>query len=638
MAQIINSNLASLNAQRNLNKSQGSLQTSLQRLSSGLRINSAKDDAAGLQISNKMTSQINGLNVAARNANDGISLAQTAEGALQEATNILQRMRDLSLQSANGTNSAEERAALNAESIALKNELNRISTTTRFGGKMLFDGNFTASAQIGARANETISFSVSSFRTTELGTRAERAATAATVTGSAAPTSMTIGTVSTPSALTASAAPASLDFDNTAAGTASTIVGSATPTSHTVTEPTNDILYISGGSFGFVTITLTPGTYADANALMTEINNQLSSSAANGLLEAYEVSGSVALRELPQTGLYSGNQISIDNNPWNAAAGIFGFASATGTGAVAGTPNTADITFDIAIGAATQTITLDQDYTGNTAGLVGAIQSQINGGALNGRVTVSADGSGVLSLTQTGTVTDGDQITLTGGDAATLFGATGSGSTASTAGSNNAFQIAVNGGAAQTITLADGTYTADALADEINRRIDANGTLKGEVRATVNEGKLEFKTTDTDVASSITFTAVASNTGLSNLGFTDAQTAAGAAAGPGTSSVESIDISTAAGAQSAIATIDAAISEIDATRGDLGAIQNRFTSTISNLKNIAENVSAARSRTLDADFAAETASLSKNQILQQAGISVLSQANSLPQQVLSLLQ
>ncbi|MGL5408122.1 MAG: flagellin, partial [Shewanella sp.] len=140
MAITVNTNVTSMGAQKNLNKSNSALQTSMERLSSGLRINSAKDDAAGLQISNRLTSQINGLDVAMRNANDGISIAQTAEGAMQESTNILQRMRDLSLQSANGSNSSDDRAAMQKEISALQTELTRIADTTSFGGLKLLDG------------------------------------------------------------------------------------------------------------------------------------------------------------------------------------------------------------------------------------------------------------------------------------------------------------------------------------------------------------------------------------------------------------------------------------------------------------------------------------------------------------------
>jgi len=169
MSLTVNTNVASLNTQRNLNSSSSSLQTSLQRLSTGSRINSAKDDAAGLQIANRLTSQVNGLNVAVRNANDGISLAQTAEGALQQSTNILQRMRDLSLQAANGSNSTSEREALNAEVTQLKKEVDRISNTTTFGGRKLLDGNFGVSSfQVGSAANEIISVGIDEMSSTSL--------------------------------------------------------------------------------------------------------------------------------------------------------------------------------------------------------------------------------------------------------------------------------------------------------------------------------------------------------------------------------------------------------------------------------------------------------------------------------------
>ncbi|MCS6191560.1 flagellin [Shewanella baltica] len=161
MAISVNTNVTSMKAQKSLGGANGNLQTSMERLSSGLRINSAKDDAAGLQISNRMTSQINGLDVAMRNANDGISIAQTAEGAMQESTNILQRMRDLSLQSANGSNSAEDRESMQKELSALQTELTRIADTTSFGGQKLLDGSYgTQKFQVGSNANETISVSI----------------------------------------------------------------------------------------------------------------------------------------------------------------------------------------------------------------------------------------------------------------------------------------------------------------------------------------------------------------------------------------------------------------------------------------------------------------------------------------------
>ncbi|MDX9834104.1 MAG: flagellin [Desulfobulbus sp.] len=180
MALAINTNVASLNAQRNLAKSQGDLATSMARLSSGLRINSAKDDAAGLAISDRMTAQIRGLNQAARNANDGISLAQTAEGALQESTNILQRVRELAVQSANDTNSPSDRLSLQAEVDQLITEMDRIATSTSFNNRPLIDGSMTgATFQVGANAGETITFAIGDAQVAALGVDSASVATAA---------------------------------------------------------------------------------------------------------------------------------------------------------------------------------------------------------------------------------------------------------------------------------------------------------------------------------------------------------------------------------------------------------------------------------------------------------------------------
>jgi flagellin len=206
---------------------------------------------------------------------------------------------------------------------------------------------------------------------------------------------------------------------------------------------------------------------------------------------------------------------------------------------------------------------------------------------------------------------------------------------------NNQFDIALDGGTAETITIDASTYTTlESLADNINQQIAANANLSGEVRATVDQGKLQFVTTDKGTSADITLTETTGNTaGITNLGFTTGATAAGTDEGAdATKSIEKVDISTVAGAQDAIATIDAALKEVDTTRASLGAIQSRFETTISNLQNVSENASASRSRIQDADFAAETANLTRAQILQQAGTSILAQANALPQSVLSLLQ
>jgi flagellin len=389
MALTVNTNVASLNTQRNLNTSSNALATSLQRLSTGSRINSAKDDAAGLQIANRLTSQVNGLGVAVKNANDGISLAQTAEGALQQSTNILQRMRDLSLQSANGSNSDSERKALNSEVGQLKKELDRISNTTTFGGRKLLDGNFgTTTFQVGSAANESISVSIAEMSTDSLeGVFFETA----------------FG-------------------DATAAATAD----------------------------GTVTMTL---TFADAS--------------------------------------------------------------------------TVDVTAELKAGDTTAEVTDKLAAAINDANL---------------EVGVHKDANGAYQVINKADPTDSTTSNLT------------------------------------TIVFADTDTTGAAFA-----------TVTPGTASTANK-------------------------------------------------VNDIDITDVAGAQAAVLVIDDAIQAIDSQRADLGAVQNRFDNTIANLQNISENVSAARGRIQDTDFAAETANLSKNQILQQAGTAILAQANQLPQAVLSLLR
>ena len=532
MALTVNTNIPSLNTQRNINNTSNNLATSMQRLSTGSRINSAKDDAAGLQISNKMTSQINGLNVAVRNANDGISMAQTAEGALQQTTSILQRMRDLALQSANGSNGETERKALNGEVVQLKNELDRIATTTRFGSKQLFDGNLKENIQVGANANETINVSIASFRTVDLGTTATREASAAKLSASGNVSSLTIGSGAVTSAGTASTltgtAPARLDFDASA------------------------------------------GDGTDDNA-----------------------------------------------------------------------------TFEINFNGETAAITLNGSYA-DVGELASAINTELVGTDLEGLVSATDDGTGIVLTEQlgaTGTYS-GEGITLgTTGDEADVFStSTPADGTVGVAGAaNTKFGIAVDGGNAVEITIKSGSYDSlEALADNINQQFADNDALKGNVRATVDGGQLQFVRSDKGDGKSITLSAVADNDGLKNLGFdvddADALTKTGTDAGAVDSSVEQIDISSVEGAQAAIATLDAALSEVDTTRANMGAVQNRFESTISNLQNVAENTSASRGRIMDTDFAAETANLSKNQILQQAGTAILAQAKQLPQAVLSLLQ
>lgn len=379
MAQVINTNLASLAVQRNLNANSGAAQTAMERLSTGLRINSARDDAAGLSISSRMTSQINGLNVAARNAADGISLTQTAEGALGEVASNLQRMRDLAVQSSNATNTQADRDALQLEFDALRSEINRISQTANFNGDKLLDGTFTSGVfQVGADAGQTVDIgSISNF--------------------------------------------------------ASASLGSAT------------------------TATVTAATSGITNAGLAQV-----------------------------------------------AAGTI-------------TINTVDIG--------------QLDAAASVNERVGEFVSQVNG--ISGSTNVSAFHD-----------TANNQIVLTGSQ-----------------------NIVIGGATAATV---------------------------GHVAGTTN-------TTNTN--------------GLNNT-----------------------NVSGFAAAQTSITLIDSALATVNSSRSSMGAVQSRFESIVSNLQQASENAQASRSRILDADFAAETAAMTKAQILQQAGISVLSQANAAPQNVLALLQ
>ncbi|HAR04505.1 MAG TPA: flagellin, partial [Pseudomonas sp.] len=436
--------------------------------------NSAKDDAAGLQISNRLTSQINGLGVAVRNANDGISLAQTAEGALQQSTNILQRMRDLSLQSANGSNSDSERSALQQEVTQLQEELDRIATTTTFGGRKLLDDSFgTSKFQVGSQANETISVTLNGASSAQLGNN--KYDTVGSVTGK---------------------------FVTTATNGATAVVAA-------------DNFKISNdkGATGAITY----GAGASSKTIADAINSQ-TSSAGLGVTASVE------------------NKLTLS-----------GFA-ATAQGE----------TVNLNINGTTVTVS---KFNGND---LSALKNAINAAGVSG-VTAELDGSAK------------DKLILKGSDDISL-------SITDTNAGNASFTVTNQLGTSATVT--EGAANPTIAVGQIK--------LEG-----VNEFAVAGASTEIFGAASASSTV---------------------------DSVASINISTADGAQNAISVIDAALKSIDAQRADLGAVQNRFDNTIANLQNISENVSAARGRIQDTDFAAETANLSKNQILQQAGTAILAQA------------
>lgn len=477
---VINTNIASLNAQRNLGASQSTLNTSLQRLSSGLRINSAKDDAAGLAISERMSSQIGGLNQAARNANDGISLAQTAEGALGQIGANLQRIRDLAVQAANGSNSSSDRAALNNEASQLISEINRVATTTNFNGVNLLDGSFTAQTfQVGANSGDTISISsIASARSSALGVGSSSSYSATINSGNTA--------ISTSTALTA---------------------GGLTLNGYSVGASSTDGVSYSNAAGSAI---------AKANAI-----NAISGS-----------SGVTA-------------SVGASSNSFTATSGAAGAFSFTLNGV---------------------TVSGNQSST-NTSLSASEFAAAINSVSSQTGVTATASGA-----TYTLTAADGRNITIASGT---------SNGTGITANSEVYGSVSLSSTSSNGITLG-GTQATAAI-------IGASGQVAA---ATVTVGA-----------------------GLSSLNLT-----------------------TAAGASSAIATLDSALANINSSRASLGAYQNRFASAVTSLQTNSENLTASRSRIRDADFAQETAALTRGQVLQQAGTAILAQANSLPQGVLALLR
>lgn len=473
MGLYINTNVASLNAQRQLSNSSGSLGRSFERLSSGLRINSAKDDAAGLAISSRFSSQIRGLNQAVRNSNDGVSLAQTAEGALQETGAILQRMRELSVQAANDSNTTSDRESLQAEIDQLVSEVTRIGTSTTFNSQKILDGSFLgARFHVGANSRETITVNVSDARATSLGRQSR----------------------------------------NTGAEVASTQAIVA------------DAVVINSVSIR--------ATVAADDTLSTTLNTGSAIAKAAAINDSTEFTNVKAII-----------------GPTEAEGGVV-------TGGALDSTNYVTINGQNITG-----ITVQADDADDT------LVNTINAVADDTGVVASLDADNELVLT----AADGRNIEVT----ATGTGATLTGLTA--------------GVTAGTLTLQS--------EDQVNLTLTAAG---------------------------------ANATGHGSAGTTIYGVNSAAA-------VSTIDLTTREGANRSIEILDVAIGQVSEKRGDLGAIQNRLQSTINNLSATTENLSSARSRIQDADFATETATFTRNQIVQQAAVSVLSQANQQPRIALSLL-
>ena len=525
MAMVINTNVSSLTAQRNLAKTGLGLETAMARLSSGLRINSAKDDAAGLAISERMTAQVNGLTQARRNANDGISVAQTAEGALQTSGDILQRIRTLAVQSANDTNSSSDRQALQAETSQLISEFDRIATTTQFNGLNLLDGNFSKTQfQVGANANQTITFGIGSTKAVDM-------------------------------------ASFGVSGDVTAS---STMVGASAAVSDGSTANVNrfqtqDLVIKSKGMAGTVNLQAS----MSADKIAASINAQQSNT--GGVTARAETYAFLTLSN-------SSGQMAMDFNL--NGVGIQAFSS-NGSTDMDGL------------------VTSINDRSGATGVVAQKVDVPGTGNAGTYRVQLFA--------------ADGRDIKMTSVTAASGTG----GATSSALGLQGAYD---NNG---TVT------TVGSLAS-----FSATGSSNGNRNSTVG-GRVIIAN---DTAYTLTSTIGGTTGGLFAVGST--ATVAGAKTG----ALSTVDISTVLGSNKALGIIDAALSRVNSTRANLGALQNRFQMTIDNLQTTSDNLAASRSRIKDADFAEETATMSRWNVLQSAGTAMLAQANQGPQAAMQLLR
>ena len=497
---VINTNVAALNSQRQLHGSEMNLQQSLRRLSSGLRINSAKDDAAGLAIASRMSAQVSGLNQAIRNANDAISLSQTAEGALGKTGDLLNRIRDLAVQSANDTNSGSDRVALQQEVGQLQQEVNRIANETQFNGKNLLDGTFSAGLfQVGANANQTVSVGMSSTKAIDMGNQ-----------------------------------------NVVSSGTAGDAVAAATP--------------------------------APVGTVLTNLTS------------------TVAASTLTIQGIKTATvDTHVNDSAGDVAAAVNRASADTGVSAVATTTATMNITTG---GTVPATFTFDIsgiNAKGTTSAHVSAnITNASDLGALADAINQKSGQTGVTAIANAGTIS----LKSEGGDDIQI-------------------EIFTSSVPATTLDfLGDGaSATAAVLTGGGNNAVRIAGTVS------FNSSQ-SFSVTDN--GANLMTTAAVNGSSLDSVG--------------------AIDVTSQSGANDAIIVCDSALDFVNGVRAKLGAIQNRVESTIANLAATSENLSAARSRIQDADFAQETASLTRAQVLQQAGMAMMAQANALPNQVLTLLR
>lgn len=580
---VINTNYLAMVSQNNLTKSQNALGTAIERLSSGLRINSAKDDAAGQAIANRFTANIKGLTQATRNANDGISIAQTTEGALNEINNNLQRVRELTVQSANGSNSQTDLDSIQAEIKQRLDEIDRVSQQTQFNGKKVLSAEAgELKIQVGAKDNETISINLREISASTLGL--------------------------------------------------ATFNVNGTPTANAKATETN-VKAQAGGS-----ISTTTGD-PDADYALTIQNTKL------------DAAGVVANMGIGDGATFAGADIAFgratgDVFTFDAAKGDFTYNASVAVADIADAvavikPTTGSTTASFELGGKSIDIKID------SAGAITTADGQALYVSSNGELTQNF-GDGALGAATVDTLvnvlandSDGSvaSVEVTNVSGAKLTLANGTTLTAGAA--------AVGGTA---IAVAGARISADdlvaaAAADAINAvTITSAGGLGGVVIDSATDVKIGGQAAYIDGSSS-TLAVTDDSSYDTDLyvgedgSITDSATGNGKVLYARADGTLTFDQTTSGGATAdPLAALDNALQDIDTLRSELGAVQNRFESTITNLRNTVTNLSSARSRIEDADYALEVSNMTRAQILQQAGTSVLAQANQVPQGVLSLLR
>lgn len=701
MPQIINTNIASINAQRNLDKSQGDNQTALQRLSSGLRINSAKDDAAGLAISTRFTAQVQGLTVAIRNASDGVSLAQTAEGALGSMTENLLRIRDLALQAANATNSGIDREALNEEVNQLIEEINRVSLQTTFNGTNLLDGTFEdVTFQIGANEGENVTFGISGTTIDKLGSSATDGISS--VPGSGAVAGLAVGLSAGDLVVNGIAIGASSGIDDAFSSDDNAASAIAKVAAINEVSDQTGVSAVVAGTF----VNGVAFTSADAAETIAINGVEIDLSAAAALSETVNLNNIAASinEKTGQTGVeavFSGNPdegiqlraldgrniiVSDDAAAGGATPNDFGLADGTGgAGLGAGVGSTFTGSFTL-ISSDRSPIDIDST-TGaiSNAGLAVGNYSGNNSGAVSANVNATAMAAGdiVINGVPIGpSLSTYDSASTTTPEASSISKAAAINQVAGQTGVTAIVNTNILNGGDLAVGAVTGTFDVNEVT--INISVSANATVTDIQNATIDAinnragqsgvsaeafgstyrliaedgrnilidnfgGDLTTPLNATNIGLPVDGTVTRGTISLESAGKITIETLTGDIANSGFQVgeygsgkdgqlVQDIDISTVDGAILALDAVDNALNVINLQRANLGAIQNRFESTIENQQITAENLTASNSRIRDADFAAETAELSRTQVLQQAGLSILSQANAQPQNVLQLLQ